>query len=115
MEMYKYAVLGYAPHPEDDAAFPLVVASIPSSAGLDWALFVSQGWAQAVDLSHRCYIEEVLREWTHGMRHSCRSTFLRLTELSVGPIRTLATGECDEQGLHNLRQVMLSSCPLRIG
>lgn len=113
--LYRYAILAYSPHPEEDAAFPLAVMCVPSQPESDCgAMFVVDGWVHAVNASHRSYIEETLREWKDCMQDSLESTFLQVTDLSIGPVRTLKTGECDEQELRSLYNVLLSPSPLRI-
>jgi hypothetical protein len=113
--LYRYALIAYSPRPEEDATIPLAVVCVPSQSEEDrGVIFVANDWTGAVAASHRSYIEETLRDWTERIGSSHQLTFLQLMDLSIGPIRTLKTGECDERDLEMVSNAFLSSSCLRI-
>jgi hypothetical protein len=106
--LYKYALLAYSPYPEEDASIPLAAVCVPSQPDKGrGAIFVASGWGSAVRANHFSYIEETLRDWAERIDDTHQLTFLRLTDLSIGPIRTLKTGECEEGELEFVSNAFL--------
>jgi hypothetical protein len=80
----------------------------PNSTAGDFALFIKTDWEHQVSDGHRDYIEDTFQEWAKVMARDSRELLPLMLELSVGPLRTLEDGECDEQELITHVEAFLS-------
>jgi hypothetical protein len=88
---------------------PLAVACVAFDAPLpNWALFVKKDWEQHVS-DHRNYIEATFEDWVKVMESNSGELPPHILELSVGPIRTVADGECDKEDLNRHIESFLTS------
>ena len=98
---YRYALLAYAARPDEDASSPIAVACVASDAAAHTlALFVRDDWEKHVSESHRDYIQAIFEEWANVAESNLAELLPIVLEMSVGPIRTVADGECDEEELN---------------
>lgn len=76
-----------------------MVCVLLNSATGDAALFVRRDWTSYVLDKHREYIEATLSEWSESLKKNPAEILQVIAELSVGPIRMVKDGECDERNL----------------
>jgi hypothetical protein len=89
---------------------PLAIACVAIDAPLpNYALFMKKDWGQHVNDSHRHYIEATFEDWMKVMESNSGELPPNILELSVGPIRTVADGECDEKDLNTHIESFLTS------
>lgn len=93
-------LLAYAGRPDEEPSSPIaVVCERLDIAGTNPSLFVKDGWEQKVSENHRSYIDDSFNDWLRIMEDNAGVLPPQILELSVGPFRTVAVGECDEQEL----------------
>lgn len=93
-------LFAYARGPHEDVSFPIAAVCVPSGteAG-NRVIFVGNDWEKTVNDKHRNYIEDSLQDWASWMESQPGMIPPNVLDLSVGPIRTVQEGECDEQHL----------------
>ena len=98
--IYRYVLFAYAGGPHEDVSFPIAAVCVPfgSEAG-NPVIFVGNDWEKTVNDNHRNYIDDSLQDWTSWMESQPGVIPPNVLDLSVGPIRTVQEGECDEQQL----------------
>lgn len=97
---YQYVLLGYAASPNEESSSPIaVVCVVPGSTTGEGALFVRREWQRYVGENHLDYIGDTFDEWATLLRVNPTAMLQVVLELSVGPIRTVKDGECDEHDL----------------
>lgn len=69
------------------------------AAARAFALFVKDDWEKHVSESHRAYIEATFEEWANVGESGLAELLPIMLDMSVGPIRTIAESECDEEEL----------------
>jgi hypothetical protein len=90
--------LAYAGSPNEEPSFPIAVVCVPLDPTLPGAtLFVKDDWERHVREVHQSYIQDSFVDWLHLMESNVRAILPQITDLSVGPIRTVGDGECDEE------------------
>ena len=93
-------LIAYAERPEAEAAFSMAAVCVPLDSRIgNAALFIRRDWEEHVRESHREYIESTFRDWKQLLDASPGVIPPRLGDLSVGPLRTVGDGECEEQDL----------------
>ena len=72
---------------------------MPNDATPNGALFIKSDWARCVSEKHREYVKATFEEWLNVMESNPTTIPPFMLELSVGPLRTVEDGECDQEEL----------------
>jgi hypothetical protein len=87
---------------------PIAISCVGcDAAARTFALFVKDDWEKHVSESHRAYIEATFEEWANAAESKLAELLPIMTEMSVGPIRTIADSECDEEELNTTANTFL--------
>lgn len=91
-------LLAYAGSPDGEPLFPIAVVCVPLDPMVSGAtLFIKNDWEQNVREHHRIYLQDTFRDWLELMEIDGASIPPQIVDLSVGPLRTVAQGDCNEQ------------------
>jgi hypothetical protein len=72
---------------------------MPNDATPNGALFIKSDWERCVSEKHREYVKATFEEWVNVMESNPTTIPPFMLELSVGPLRTVEDGECDQEEL----------------
>ena len=107
--------LGYSREADSQHFIPIVVVVANLQAiSREWDVFVKQGWWKLVQPTDRCYIEDLLEEWTGSESIVAGVTVDALSELSVGPLRTVERRDLFESGKQAAIRTFLGSGSVRL-
>lgn len=96
---YGYVLLAYADRLESEPYFPVAVVCVALHPDANSALFVRTDWESQVDEKHRDYLRCSFEDWLKVLENNRGVMPPSLLELSVGPLRSVRNGGCDEQEL----------------
>ena len=86
--------------PDESVSLPIAVACVmPNDATPNGALFIKSDWERCVSEKHREYVKATFEEWVNVMESNPTTIPPFMLELSVGPLRTVEDGECDQEEL----------------
>lgn len=113
---YGYVFLAYAKGADGGSLLPItaVCVSLEPPAGRS-AVFVRADWERQVDDRFRDYICGSFEDWVESIESSPGMLPPLLLDLSVGPLRTIQHGECEEQELAERIEAFLQAAYLRFG
>lgn len=97
---YGYVLLAYAKGADGGSLLPIVAVcvSLEPSAGRS-AVFVRADWQKQVDEKYRDYMSASFEDWIDSIESGSGMPPPLLVNLSIGPLRTIQHGECEEQEL----------------
>ena len=95
---YRYVLIGYAARPDVETSLPIALACVSPREG-ECALFLKTDWAKQVSEGHRVYVDDTFKDWLEVVKRAPEDLLTSLLGLSVGPVRTIEDGECDEREL----------------
>lgn len=97
-------LLAYAEQAVAETHLPIALLCLPLGLQMPQVTFwVFSNWKRVVRPDHAFYLEGVFHEIVSQLKaNPCNESAWRLADLSMGPIRSIKTGECSQQEMESL-------------
>jgi hypothetical protein len=109
-ERLSYVFLEYIPTSREELRKRVFVFVSQDRASLE--LFIRPQWDDGMEAEHRDYLIELMKDWSKTPSEGIPSLLEQLSELSIGPLRTIESGILDQKERDRLISHVLSGADL---